>query len=233
MVILAHFPLLASTGSFTANGSCLGLTFDQCGDRAQTKQAQCLGAGGGGWGGREADHLPSTQALFGLPWRSGPPSSPSLFIAFALSPLSCRLSLCSAPHNCHPLLTWAGPPLSPLGTCVCAKPPTPHPGATATNSRTRLPRAGVFVLVHCSVYPHRLEWCQAHKQTLRKYFLRQGWAKPPSLPTAANRRRDSKAGVRGAGDWVGIFKDTRPSSLVSETENLKVRKVIYILHWGH
>lgn len=162
MVILAHFPLLVSTGSFTANGSCLGLTFDQCGDRAQTKQAQCLGAGGGGWGGREADHLPSTQALFGLPWRSGPPSSPSLFIAFALSPLSCRLSLCSAPHNCHPLLTWVGPPLSPLGTCVCAKPPTPHPGATATNSRTRLPGAGVFVLVHCSVYPHRLEWCQAH-----------------------------------------------------------------------
>lgn len=123
VVILATFSL-NSCWHVTANGPCLGLTFDQGGDRAQTKRAPCRGRGGQGRAG-ETDHLPFSP---GLIWSTlvKLPSLQPLFIYSILlcPPLSCWLSLYSTlcriptrPHMVGPLA-----PYSPhSGMCMQAK----------------------------------------------------------------------------------------------------------------
>lgn len=79
---------------FTESSPCLGLTFDQGGDRAQTKQTQCRrGEVRGGRGGRS----PFFHSRPYLVYLGGGAFFQSLFIYSTLlcSPLSCLLSLYS------------------------------------------------------------------------------------------------------------------------------------------
>lgn len=117
-IILATFPL-NSHWHVHSKWPLFGLTLDQGGDRAQTKQAQCRGGGEGGRG--ETDHLPSTPGLIWSTLEKEPSSSPFIYSTLLCSPLSCLLSLCSAlleiPTHTPPVGPLA--PHYPHQECAC------------------------------------------------------------------------------------------------------------------
>lgn len=169
---------------FTANGSYLDLTFDQCGDRAQTKQAQCLGRGGSGGG--------SPSFCPGLIWSTSAKQPPFLFIALA-APLSCLLSLCSLLHITTHSSHGFGPPFSPLGMSrthakhkLCSE-----AWVHCYNQLDKAPGAGVFALVHCYVSPLTTS-VPSSKLALNEYSHRKGWEEPPN-------RQQQQAGGQTSG----------------------------------
>lgn len=75
-----------------------------------------------------------------------------------------------------------------------------------------LPRAGVFALVHCFPISHGLEQYRAHSRHSINACLGKGEQRHPTFQQQ-QQTEDSKAGVGGAGDGVGILKGTRPPGL--------------------